>query len=113
MPFDDYVNFDMLVLPAGENGYQARVTQSPVGQATHAFTLPFTHDELRRLFWVMDVNLRRVRLDAIEAGLAHDLDAGFIRLCGALRRSHFVLLRLACRPARHGHQKRRRPARSS
>jgi len=67
MPIDDYANFDLLVLPAGENGYQARVTQSPVGQATHAFALPFTHDELRRFFWVSGVILRKLRLVAAPA----------------------------------------------
>ena len=57
MSIDDYANFDLLVLPAGENGYQARVTQTAVGQATHAFT----RDDLRRLLRVrMEVDYDHV-----------------------------------------------------
>lgn len=60
MAIDDYALFDLLILPAAE-GYQARVTQSPVGQATQPFTLPFARDELRRFFWVAGVALRKLR----------------------------------------------------
>jgi formylglycine-generating enzyme required for sulfatase activity len=63
MPIDDYADFDLLILPT-DNGYQARVTQSPVGQATNTFTLPFAQDELRRFFWVAGVALRKLRLVA-------------------------------------------------
>ena len=66
MPIDDYADFDLLILPT-DNGYQARVTQSPVGQATNTFTLPFAHDELRRFFWVAGVALRKLRLVAEAA----------------------------------------------
>lgn len=63
MPIDDYADFDLLILPT-DSGYQARVTQSPVGQATGTFTLPFAQDELRRFFWVAGVALRKLRLVA-------------------------------------------------
>jgi hypothetical protein len=63
MAIDDYADFDLLILPI-DNGYQARVTQSPVGQATNSFTLPFAQDELRRFFWVAGVALRKLRLVA-------------------------------------------------
>ena len=63
MAIDDYADFDLLILPI-DNGYQARVTQSPVGQATNSFTLPFAQDELSRFFWVAGVALRKLRLVA-------------------------------------------------
>ena len=66
MPIADYADFDLLILPI-DTGYQARVTQSPVGQATASFTLPFTHDELRGFFWVAGVTLRKLRLVSAAA----------------------------------------------
>ena len=62
MAINEYANFDLLILPAGDNGYQARVTKSPVGQEVGLFTLPFGQDDLRRFFWVAGVALRKLRL---------------------------------------------------
>jgi hypothetical protein len=41
-----YLNFDLLIERAGE-GYRARVLESPAGQATVAFRLPFPREELK------------------------------------------------------------------
>jgi len=45
-----YLDFDLLIERAGE-GYVARVTNSPAGQATLAFTWPFSELELEN-FWL-------------------------------------------------------------
>src|SRR5512144_3098215 len=49
MALDSYLDLDLLV-EARQTGYRARVLDSPVGQATHDFALPFTDDDLRALF---------------------------------------------------------------
>ena len=43
---DAYENFDLLIIPVGDH-YQARVINSPVGQATVDFVLPFGEQMLR------------------------------------------------------------------
>lgn len=63
MAIDDYANFDLLVLPAGASGYQARVLRSLAGQGqTSTFSLPFSQEELRRFFWLAGVAFRKLRL---------------------------------------------------
>ncbi len=54
------MNFDLLILPYPD-AYYIRV-ESPVGQATSYFTLPFTQGELDRFAWQPDVNYRHIRV---------------------------------------------------
>ena len=49
MGLNSYLDLDLLV-EAGGGRYRARVLDSPVGQATHDFSLPFTAEELQALF---------------------------------------------------------------
>lgn len=44
------------------DGYTARVIDSPVGQATVDFTLPFSHDAVRQLSWRAGFSPRDVKL---------------------------------------------------
>ncbi|MBP8292660.1 MAG: SUMF1/EgtB/PvdO family nonheme iron enzyme [Caldilineaceae bacterium] len=67
MAINEYTNFDLLILPAGDSGYQARVARSPVGQAVGLFTLPFAQEDLHRFFWVAGIALRKLRLVAEPA----------------------------------------------
>lgn len=48
MPSKPYHNFDVLITKAGEK-YQARVIESPAGQASTTFDLPFTVLDLQKL----------------------------------------------------------------
>jgi formylglycine-generating enzyme required for sulfatase activity len=60
MPVATFVDFDLLIVPnAGR--YQARVVNSPVGEAQTTFDLPFTGEELRRFTWLSGRVLRHVR----------------------------------------------------
>jgi tetratricopeptide (TPR) repeat protein len=46
-----FENFDLLIIPAGDR-YQARVINSPMGQATVDFVLPFDEQMLRSFAWL-------------------------------------------------------------
>lgn len=52
-----YANFDLLITP-NTNGYTAHLIDSPVGEATVAFTLDLTKEELRSFFWLSGRALR-------------------------------------------------------
>lgn len=61
MTIETYADFDLLILPHGE-GYQARVIQSPVGEAQAYFDLHFSTADLRRLTWLPSRAKRHLRL---------------------------------------------------
>lgn len=56
-----YENFDLRITANGD-AYEARVLNSPVGEAATTFALPFTETELRRFAWLTQRTLRGVRL---------------------------------------------------
>jgi hypothetical protein len=41
-----YLDFDLLIEPAPDKQYRARVLDSPVGQASNVFTLPFSQEQV-------------------------------------------------------------------
>lgn len=55
-----YANFDLLFTSTGD-GYTAHLIDSPVGEATVAFTLDLTPAELRSFFWLSGRALRHFR----------------------------------------------------
>ena len=66
-----YKNFDLLIEPSGvSNGtrkpYRARVVNSPFGQATTDFSLPFSHEELSSFFWLSGRLHRGLKFDIPE-----------------------------------------------
>ncbi len=60
MPVKSYLNFDLLLSEAGDR-YQARLLDSPAGQATHTFTLPFSALELENFILKIGQNRSNVR----------------------------------------------------
>ncbi|MFO7632862.1 MAG: CHAT domain-containing protein [Caldilinea sp.] len=66
----DFVNFDLL-LTAAPGGYRVRVVDSPAGEATGGFALPFSNLELENL--ILRLNQRSAgmrRLESPELGVA-------------------------------------------
>lgn len=66
----DFVNFDLL-LTAAPGGYRARVVDSPAGEATSSFTLPFSDLEVENL--ILRLTQRSAgmrRLESVEVGVA-------------------------------------------
>lgn len=61
MPITTYENFDLLIEPF-EAGYRVRVINAPAGEATGAFDLPFSKDELRTFGWLSGRAQRALRL---------------------------------------------------
>jgi tetratricopeptide (TPR) repeat protein len=57
----EYADFH-LTLIRSQNGYSARVTTSPMGQATAEFVLPFSEAELQRVAWRSGTSLRHLAL---------------------------------------------------
>ena len=57
----EYADFH-LTLIRSQNGYSARVTTSPMGQATNEFVLPFSEAELQRVSWRSGTSLRHLAL---------------------------------------------------
>lgn len=55
-----YIDFDVLI-ESGKDGYRIRVLNSPAGQATHEFTLPFNDLELENFMLLMGRARRGVR----------------------------------------------------
>lgn len=71
----DFVNFDLL-LTAAPGGYRARVVDSPAGEATTTFALPFSDLELENL--ILRLNQRSAgmrRLESVESGVARTFGA--------------------------------------
>ena len=56
----DYLNFDLQIERVGE-GYRARVLDSPAGQASNDFALPFSDLELENFVLRMSRTRRGVR----------------------------------------------------
>lgn len=66
----DFVNFDLL-LTAAPGGYRVRVVDSPAGEATSSFTLPFSDLEVENL--ILRLTQRSAgmrRLESVEVGVA-------------------------------------------
>lgn len=65
-----YENFDLLIDQIHGGGYQARVVNSPAGDASVNFSLPFSEGELRSFFWLSGRVFRGLGLepDAPEPG---------------------------------------------
>lgn len=85
----EYVNFD-LELQRAETGYRAKVIDSPAGQATHEFSLPFSPVEIENLILRMGVMRGAVRggdspqMDAARTfgdQLFQSVFGGDVRLC--------------------------------
>src|SRR5262245_23895063 len=56
-----YLDFDLEVEVAGDGGYVASILQSPAGEASNRFTLPFTADRLENLLLKMGPLRGRMR----------------------------------------------------
>lgn len=97
-----YQNFDLLITRTA-TGYNARVIESPAGEANVDFVLPFTQAELGNFFWLANHALRQLRpattsetlpLDPksfgtrlYEAVFADGVGKVFVRSLDAARRS--------------------------
>lgn len=70
-----YLDFDLAIEIKAGTTYQARVLDSPAGQAAHAFTLPFSAHELELYILKMAHPRRTVRsLNTTEGQTAQVMD---------------------------------------
>ena len=68
-----YSDFDLIIEGAGDEGYRARVVQSPAGQAAGSFSLPFSTLELENFLLKVGRPRRGVRrLESPEMEAARD-----------------------------------------
>ncbi len=88
-----YLDFDLQFVPEGDH-YVAQVLQSPAGEASTVFTLPFTQDRVENLVLKMSPLRRRTRgVSSEELAAARELGAGLFaavfsgETLAALRRS--------------------------
>jgi pSer/pThr/pTyr-binding forkhead associated (FHA) protein len=69
MPTRKYMDFDLLIEPA-KDGYRVRVLQSPAGNASKEFTLPFSKLEIENYILKLGAprrGIRRVETQEVEA----------------------------------------------
>ncbi|MDD5391559.1 MAG: SUMF1/EgtB/PvdO family nonheme iron enzyme [Thiothrix sp.] len=72
MPVKSYFNFDLLLNEAGDS-YEARVVDSPAGQAVHRFSLPFSALELEVFILKIGQNRGGVRSLHLEGVDVHSV----------------------------------------
>lgn len=83
MAAESFANFDLLILRDGV-GYQARVLDSPVGNAKTCFELPFTAAELEHFAWLPPHISRHLKSADQSAQAPLDVQTFGSRLFGAV-----------------------------